>query len=596
MAYTSEIEKLERRWKENPQGTVFAPLAEVYRKDGQYEKARDVLRIGLESNPGHIPGNIVLGRCCLDLKEDGAAEAAFVHVLELDAENVIALKALADITERQQRLAESEQWLRQLAAVDPSNDEAREQLARVNAARDRAAAALYPAPEPAPISTSEASPAEKTVEIPSPGVVSGEGTISDAAVPLSGAIELSAAGTLLDLRETAAPPEAPEEVVASGPPITDGAFTAPVPRPPEDVAFEFGAEDSTEIVLSGAPSALFQTPNASEELTSSSAAGTGEFQTPSASDELVGISHGSEFRVPDVPQELGTDLESQARDSGLVEAAPPTIEPPEAAAEPPLSDLPIIMPPEGSGEAVSRPAAPALPEVVWAQLEEPGETAAATEPPVPEPPAEEPAHVEPALVVTETMAELYQQQGHHAEAVRVYRELVERNPSDVRLQEKLATLETPLSGGLPVPAGEPGFAAASSTTGNESVGALFRSVLAARPPAVAITGAAVGAEPATGSEDEAASSGAPTRPAHDSLSLSAIFGEESSPVPPSVPQGERVEEQAPAPPKGAVSFDEFFGEAPAEGTSASPTLRPSRPGTLDEDLDQFQNWLKSLKR
>ena len=32
MAYTSEIDKLERRWKENPQGTVFAPLAEVYRK------------------------------------------------------------------------------------------------------------------------------------------------------------------------------------------------------------------------------------------------------------------------------------------------------------------------------------------------------------------------------------------------------------------------------------------------------------------------------------------------------------------------------------------------------------------------------------
>ena len=47
MAYTSEIDKLERRWKENPQGTVFAPLAEVYRKDGQLERAREVLQQGL---------------------------------------------------------------------------------------------------------------------------------------------------------------------------------------------------------------------------------------------------------------------------------------------------------------------------------------------------------------------------------------------------------------------------------------------------------------------------------------------------------------------------------------------------------------------
>ena len=120
MAYTSEIDKLERRWKENPQGTVFAPLAEVYRKDGQLERAREVLQQGLVNNPDHIPGNIVLGRCCLDLGDDGGAEAAFSHVLELDPENVIALKALGEITERQGRLAEASQWLGRLMQVDPT--------------------------------------------------------------------------------------------------------------------------------------------------------------------------------------------------------------------------------------------------------------------------------------------------------------------------------------------------------------------------------------------------------------------------------------------------------------------------------------------
>ena len=135
MAANREIEKLERRWNENRQGTSFAPYAEALRKVGELERAQEVLKQGLANHPDHIPGNIVLGRCCLDMGADGEAEAAFSRVLGLDAENVIALKALADITERHGRFAETDQWLRQLISFDPSNDEAKEQMARVEAAR-----------------------------------------------------------------------------------------------------------------------------------------------------------------------------------------------------------------------------------------------------------------------------------------------------------------------------------------------------------------------------------------------------------------------------------------------------------------------------
>ena len=157
MAYTSEIDKLERRWKENPQGTVFAPLAEVYRKDGQLERAREVLQQGLVNNPDHIPGNIVLGRCCLDMGDDGGAEAAFSHVLELDQENVIALKALGDVTERQGRLAEASQWLGRLMQVDPTNDDARDQLKRVEGMQQEAALVISAEP------IAEVSPPEEPV-------------------------------------------------------------------------------------------------------------------------------------------------------------------------------------------------------------------------------------------------------------------------------------------------------------------------------------------------------------------------------------------------------------------------------------------------
>ena len=107
----SETEKLERRYAENPQGLTFAPLAEVHRKSGDTARALELLRPGLTLHPDYLPASIVLGRCHLDLGELPAAETAFKHVLDLDAENVIALKALADIAERMFRFDDAELML-----------------------------------------------------------------------------------------------------------------------------------------------------------------------------------------------------------------------------------------------------------------------------------------------------------------------------------------------------------------------------------------------------------------------------------------------------------------------------------------------------
>jgi len=125
----SEIEKLERRYAENPQGLTFAPLAEVHRKNGDVARALELLRPGLTLHPDYIPASIVLGRCHLDLGDLLAAEAAFTHVLALDGENVIALKSLADITERLFRFDEAERWLRTLLAIDRSSSGAWKPLA-----------------------------------------------------------------------------------------------------------------------------------------------------------------------------------------------------------------------------------------------------------------------------------------------------------------------------------------------------------------------------------------------------------------------------------------------------------------------------------
>ena len=137
MAYTSEIEKLERRWLENPKGRNFAPLADAYRKAGELDRAIDLCKSGLERHPDYVSAHIVYGRCLIDMKNDAGAQEAFQKVLALDPENIIALKILGEIAERNNRFDEAVDWLARLLNADPMNGEAAEHLAR---AKTRAAA------------------------------------------------------------------------------------------------------------------------------------------------------------------------------------------------------------------------------------------------------------------------------------------------------------------------------------------------------------------------------------------------------------------------------------------------------------------------
>lgn len=668
MAYTREIEKLKRQWDENPKGTSFAPLAELYRKDGQHDKAMEVLRVGLESNPKHIPGNIVLGRCCLDLKQDAEAEVAFSRALELDPENVIALKALADITERAGRLDEATIWLQQLVAVDPSNDDARDQLNRVTTALR----APEPEPEPEPVQEAEQlvgfqshnfepPPAEPvpssydepfTIEArpPAPfGAPSGAPPSTDppvVATPMAGfestefdpRAAAEAAPQAVPGMEFEHPPEASAEpLIGAG----SGGGTA-------EHGFDVGLEKAEEIVLRPSTATEFQTASASEDMAIAFKAGTSsEFQTASASEDMAAAFAAAPAAPaepvaaappPAPPEEEPSPVVAEFSPSVSLESwTPPTPpvaaepEPPAAAPEPvpepepftyqaPISEAepfayeppvteavpasfhfasdpePELVEPTAQAEPAASSAEPppveaGIPEAATAQA---AEGLRIIYPPTPTPAAEADdlgAGGEPEPVVTETMAELYQRQGLRHEALRVYRLLSDRAPGDLHLRERVTQLETDLA---QFSANRRAAAAiTASATGGESVGALFQGLLGSP---VGASGLPTSKSASSIEAPEPARGGAPTRPAQDSLSLSAIFGEDASPVPPTVGgSGESTAGATAGLSSGGVSFDQFFGEQTpaAEGQVGR---RASRAGGADEDLDQFQNWLKSLKR
>jgi len=137
VAYTSEIDKLEARFRDNPKGRNFAPLADAYRKAGLIDNAIDLCQNGLKLHPDYVSAYIVYARCLVDKKDDPGALGVFKQVLDLDKENIIALRGLAELAERMGKYEEEVEWLSRLLNADPMNGDAAEALAR---AKGKAAA------------------------------------------------------------------------------------------------------------------------------------------------------------------------------------------------------------------------------------------------------------------------------------------------------------------------------------------------------------------------------------------------------------------------------------------------------------------------
>jgi tetratricopeptide (TPR) repeat protein len=602
MAYQSEIEKLEQRYRENPD-QWFAALADSYRKAGSLDLALDVVRAGLAKRPNYVSGHIVLGRCLLQQPDDAAATQAFEQVLSLDRENVIALKALSEIAERGGRLDDAQRWLTRLLEVDPMNEEAEQALAQLQRAEPAGAAAQPPAAveaTPAPGAT----PAEPT-EVPQAAAVnevtdeaaaesttqgqpdSYEGFVlerSEEALSPEGALEPahlddapeapSSAEALTDAEALASPPgqEPVEEAAAAdatmAPPagLEPSGFTADAAEPVapaegiESMAFEPPAPG--EVVQAPELEPMEFTPPP-HEAAAQEPAGAGTDAKPF--DDQLGWGTGE--RVSGQVSGADLDAAEHAHESTLEpvlqapsgpEATQPAQGEPEERSE---GDLPLIFPEEaapssGGGMRDGEP-----------------------------PPG---AEAEP--VVTETMAELYVKQGLMAEAREIYRKLVARRPKDPALAARLAALE---SGATEAAAAAAAGVKRSRLTAAETGGASVRDFLSqvfggpgmpVPPPGA--TPPKPPPEPTPMETAFAEPPGEPTRRASDEVSLAAVFGEEPTPSP--IPATKKEDKGT----GSSFSFDEFFG-----GQGGKPQqAQGSRPAkSQPDDDDEFKRWLKGLK-
>jgi tetratricopeptide (TPR) repeat protein len=150
------IEELRKKFDENPR-RYFAPLANEYRKVGDFDQAIFICQEYLPQQPGHMSGHIVFGQALFEAKRLPEAKSVFETALSLDPENLIALRHLADISRDLGDFPAAKGWYDRVLQADPRNEEVQAIVA--NLGKEGAA----PAPaSTAPTAETPKAPATKT--------------------------------------------------------------------------------------------------------------------------------------------------------------------------------------------------------------------------------------------------------------------------------------------------------------------------------------------------------------------------------------------------------------------------------------------------
>ncbi len=147
-SHTQELERLLERFRANPEGRIFAPLADCYRKMERFEEALEVCASGLARHPRYTSARVILGKIHRDQGQDGPARAAFAEVLDIDPDNMVALRYMAGDAGLRGAHDQALKYWQQILALDPSDTQAEDEL---EALQKAAAAAEGPEVQAAPV-------------------------------------------------------------------------------------------------------------------------------------------------------------------------------------------------------------------------------------------------------------------------------------------------------------------------------------------------------------------------------------------------------------------------------------------------------------
>ena len=663
MASSARIDELRKKFEENPR-RYFAPLANEYRKAGDIEQAVSICREHLPQQPGHMSGHIVYGQALYEARQYEEARTVFETALALDPENLIALRHLGDIALIVGDIDGARTWYGRVLEADPRNEEIQGQLKSLES--------LAPPTAPTPLSTPAVLPPEPTTSAGSADSGSPEPAATLPALELTLPAELdlpprtpaSSAPTVVmsaiptpvvapTVEIPARPPSAPIPSLSTAPTAEITLDQVPVPAVPD---LEKAAEPpGHDLPVEKAPG--FE-PTAAVAGDDVSAPPAGGMETPPpASVAPLTATEASEAPPIDSFTLEGLEATSMAQPSAEVnvsqlagreaegEASHPVTPPQQQDATEPAAAESVatsetagasseltFLDVGGSAPPPPEPARDPVLDVEKAPASTPAYEPDAQESPAPAPQTlPEPVMAESKPFVTETMAELYEQQGHRDEALRVYRALLEQRPNDTHIRTRIEQLEgkrgptirdllmrvasrrpstptapapsasepatqsEPAAQAAPVaaPVSEPAAVSpapapppvtpAPPTSRGDLLGQLFGNAAVGgddENAAVTLSAAFSKAGGANGSGSSAQQlPGAPAHPASKDLSLDAVFGSAN---------------QSPQP-ASSFSFDQFFSERATAEQPISGARSAAEGEEMKDDVAKFTQWLEGLK-
>ncbi|HTI43760.1 MAG TPA: tetratricopeptide repeat protein [Vicinamibacterales bacterium] len=101
MTDNPRIGELRRRFERDPSSIAFAQLAEEYRRSGDLDQAVKICREGLARHPGYLSAQVTLGRALMELEHHSEARKELEAVLQAAPDNLTAIRALEEISQRQ---------------------------------------------------------------------------------------------------------------------------------------------------------------------------------------------------------------------------------------------------------------------------------------------------------------------------------------------------------------------------------------------------------------------------------------------------------------------------------------------------------------
>lgn len=561
MAGTSRIDELRKKFDENPR-RYFAPLANEYRKIGDFEQAIFICQEFLPQQPGHMSGHIVYGQALFESGRHDEARSVFETALALDPENLIALRHLGDIARAHGDTETARAWYRRVLESDPRNEE----IAGILASLDTDA----PHPPAAPAVTGQAGAADAGVG----GALAIESAIGAA----TGGDEAPATPSpdrIVADPHTAAPSEGNFDDIAKLFTSSAAPSAPTAPAPPDEEATK-PTEDSLGLIHEGEDVLVTDSTTAEE-----------------ARAHLDALVEGRDVARPAEPQAADSAPPSFSLPflEGLTSASPAAepVPPPAAAPQSVAAPLPTAEPARAaSADASSAFVTETMAELyvkqghreqaleVYRQLVQrnPEDAALAgrlralesaeSRSAAPEP--------EPIMPVPEVMAD----------AGPTIREFLE----SIALGRGRSGNSHPPQPPADVPNDPPRGGTRGSVT--DSLGALFTSAEqssapgAPPPPPRADDFAA----PAGGGVPEDAHTmplpGRPSKPAASELSLDHVF---------------RHATPATGNPSHSFSFDQFFSQQAQQDVAASDAAPSGEQNAgLSDDIQQFNAWLEGLKK